>query len=220
MSVVIFYLSMCTLSVRADGGVAENNPFTTKGQSHLPGVTVAPFKVGDQQISVHVGSYEYVYGSMTSEKGNKMKKPADKNYEVPCSQLELQENSQCQGRKWTVSGYRAGGDGNYTVELEKSLEEGDEITLTFADDGNLYFGKLVFEDEKTKNNRLQKERETEEQIQHAQRQIEEERKYVEQKSLEDAMLKKIRENNHKTWYQRLGDSIQDQWWNFNSWWKG
>ncbi|AAT86514.1 hypothetical protein SPYJRS4_0351 [Streptococcus pyogenes JRS4] len=28
------------------------------------------------------------------------------------------------------------------------------------------------------------------------------------------MLKQIREEDHKSWHQRLSESIQDQWWNF------
>lgn len=34
------------------------------------------------------------------------------------------------------------------------------------------------------------------------------------------MLKHIRENDHKTWYQRLGDNIEDTWANVKGWWKG
>lgn len=70
--------------------------------------------------------------------------------------MEKQDNPNCEGRKWTVSGNRADGGGNYTVQLEKPLAEGDKVTLSFADDGNLYFGQLVFEDGKTHNERLQK----------------------------------------------------------------
>ncbi|VHK64829.1 phage protein [Streptococcus pyogenes] len=34
------------------------------------------------------------------------------------------------------------------------------------------------------------------------------------------MIKHIQEEAKKTWYQRLGDSIQDQWWNFKGWLRG
>ncbi|HES0233109.1 TPA: hypothetical protein ACKQ6S_001821 [Streptococcus pyogenes] len=42
----------------------------------------------------------------------------------------------------------------------------------------------------------------------------------EQKQLENAMIKHIQEEANKTWYQRLRDSIQDQWWNFKGWLRG
>ncbi|MGP6388538.1 serum opacification factor [Streptococcus dysgalactiae] len=51
-------------------------------------------------------------------------------------------------------------------------------------------------------------------------QIRKEREYVQQKQLEDQMIKQMRLNDHKTWFQRLKDGIQDQWSNLKSWWKG
>lgn len=68
-------------------------------------------------------------------------------------------------------------------------------------------GKLVFEDEKTQNTRLQAEK--------AQEQEEAKKRDNElRKQLEESMLKQIREEDHKSWHQRLSESIQDQWWNF------
>lgn len=205
--IAAFCLSMCAVSVSAN---ESGDLFTTIGQSHLPGVTVAPFKTGDTTINVNLDPYEYVYGSVTSSNGNKIKKPENKTYEIPCSILEKQDNPKCEGRKWTVSGNRADGGGNYTVQLEKPLAEGDKVTLSFADDGNSFFGRLVYESKKAQNTRLQEEKKVEEQ-----RKAEEE-----QKQLEDAMIKHIQEEANKTWHQRLSDSIQDQWWNFKDWWKG
>ena len=106
-------------------------------------------------------------------------------------------------REWETSGYRAGEDGNYTVKLKKPLAEGDKVTLSFADDGNFYFGQLTFESQKSQNERLQKEREAEE------------KQYA-----EELFKRSIEEETNKTWYQRWGDSIQDQWWNLKSWWQG
>ncbi|VGX87927.1 phage protein [Streptococcus pyogenes] len=74
----------------------------------------------------------------------------------------------------------------------------------------MYFGQLVYETKKAQNTRLQEEKKVEEQ-----RKAEEE-----QKQLEDSMIKHIQEEAKKTWYQRLGDSIQDQWWNFKGWLRG
>ncbi|GFE43026.1 hypothetical protein [Streptococcus canis] len=198
--IAAFCLSMCVVSVKAN---ESGDLFTTIGQSHLPGVTVAPFKTGDTTINVNLDPYGYVYGSVTSSNGNKIKKPENKTYEIPCSILEKQDNPNCEGRKWTVSGNRADGGGNYTVQLEKPLAEGDKVTLSFADDGNFYFGQLTFESQKSQNERLQKEREAEE------------KQYA-----EELFKRSIEEETNKTWYQRWGDSIQDQWWNFKSWWQG
>lgn len=89
-----------------------------------------------------------------------------------------------------------------TVTVDKP-NEGDELTLLYrADDG--FFGGFT----KLKNSlTLKKEKEAEEALQKK----EEEKQ---QKQLEESMLKQIREEDHKSWHQRLSESIQDQWWNF------
>ncbi|VGQ39768.1 hypothetical protein [Streptococcus pyogenes] len=96
------------------------------------------------------------------------------------------------------------GDGGLpiTVTVDKP-NEGDELTLLYrADDG--FFGGFT----KLKNSlTLKKEKEAEEALQKK----EEEKQ---QKQLEESMLKQIREEDHKSWHQRLSESIQDQWWNF------
>ncbi|HEP1535234.1 TPA: hypothetical protein VJE86_000757 [Streptococcus pyogenes] len=199
-------LSICAISVRANEEVAESDLFITKGQSHLPGVSVKPFKVGDNKINVNLEPYGYVETTVTHGDGISEKvKAEDRTITVKCP-----TNYECTDRSYKVSGYRAGGDGNYTVELEKSLEEEDVVTLSFMDDGSMYFGQLVYETKKAQNTRLQEEKKVEEQ-----RKAEEE-----QKQLEDSMIKHIQEEAKKTWYQRLGDSIQDQWWNFKGWLRG
>ncbi|VDC42083.1 hypothetical protein FMV2238Y02_05170 [Streptococcus canis] len=197
MLVVVLLLSMGAVSVKAEG-MAVNTQFTTQG--YLSEVTVSPFNVGDQQISVHVGSFGYVF---TSVNGEKLEVPNIK-HKVTCDKTKTWiYYPDCYEREWETSGYRAGEDGNYTVKLKKPLAEGDKVTLSFADDGNLYLGQLVFEDGKTQNERLQKEREAEE-----------------QQYAEELFKRSIEEETNKTWYQRLGDSIQDQWWNFKGWWRG
>ncbi|HES7638615.1 TPA: hypothetical protein VO784_000063 [Streptococcus pyogenes] len=89
-----------------------------------------------------------------------------------------------------------------TVTVDKP-NEGDELTLLYrADDG--FFGGFT----KLKNSlTLKKEKEAEEALQKK----EEEKQ---QKQLEESMLKQIREEDHKSWHQRLSENIQDQWWNF------
>lgn len=194
--IVTLCLSMCAVSVRAD----EGDLFTTIGQSRLPGVTVAPFKTGDTTINVNLDPYGYVYGSVKHHDGSVDKIKAEaREVKTTCPTTA----NGCTERKWMVSGNRADGGGNYIVQLEKPLAEGDKATLSFADDGNLYLGQLVFEDGKTQNERLQKERETEE-----------------QQYAEELFRRSIEEEANKTWYQRLRDSIQDQWWNFKGWLRG
>ncbi|GFG47720.1 hypothetical protein ScFU97_10590 [Streptococcus canis] len=193
--IAAFCLSMCVVSVRAN---ESGDLFTTQG--YLSEVTVSPFNVGDQQISVHVGSFGYVF---TSVNGENLEVPNIK-HKVTCDKTKTWiYYPDCYEREWETSGYRAGEDGNYTVKLKKPLAEGDKVTLSFADDGNFYFGQLTFESQKSQNERLQKEREAEE------------KQYA-----EELFKRSIEEETNKTWYQRWGDSIQDQWWNLKSWWQG
>ncbi|HGN4732677.1 TPA: hypothetical protein ACKRTZ_001846 [Streptococcus pyogenes] len=103
------------------------------------------------------------------------------------------------------------GDGGLpiTVTVDKP-NEGDELTLLYRADDGFFGGFTKLKDSKT----LKKEKEKKERQLAEEKQIEEERKHVEQNQLEESMLKQIREEDHKTWHQRLSESIQDQWWNF------
>ncbi|VHF36715.1 hypothetical protein [Streptococcus pyogenes] len=103
------------------------------------------------------------------------------------------------------------GDGGLpiTVTVDKP-NEGDELTLLYRSDDGFFGGFTKLKDSKT----LKKEKEKKERQLEEEKQIEEERKHVEQKQLEESMLKQIREEDHKSWHQRLSESIQDQWWNF------
>ncbi len=195
--IAAFCLSMCVVSVKAN---ESGDLFTTIGQSHLPGVTVAPFKTGDTTINVNLDPYGYV---STYVNGSKVKVPNVK-HKVKCpTKDQVNYYPDCYEREWETSGNRADGEDNYKVQLEKTLAEGDKVTLSFADDGNFYFGQLTFESQKSQNERLQKEREAEE------------KQYA-----EELFKRSIEEETNKTWYQRWGDSIQDQWWNLKSWWQG
>ncbi|HER9856765.1 TPA: hypothetical protein VM741_000486 [Streptococcus pyogenes] len=103
------------------------------------------------------------------------------------------------------------GDGGLpiTVTVDKP-NEGDELTLLYRSDDGFFGGFTKLKDSKI----LKKEKEKKERQLEEEKQIEEERKHVEQKQLEESMLKQIREEDHKSWHQRLSESIQDQWWNF------
>ncbi|HEP1434121.1 TPA: hypothetical protein ACNYDZ_001299 [Streptococcus pyogenes] len=103
------------------------------------------------------------------------------------------------------------GDGGLpiTVTVHKP-NEGDELTLLYRADDGFFGGFTKLKDSKT----LEKEKKEKERQLAEEKQIEEERKHVEQNQLEESMLKQIREEDHKSWHQRLSESIQDQWWNF------
>ncbi|EMO8655619.1 TPA: hypothetical protein ACKTEE_001630 [Streptococcus pyogenes] len=189
-----------TSSVRAEDITFKQVP----GQQTIQGVTVKSFKVGDKSINVSLEAFGYI---STYINGNKIKVPNVK-HKLQCPTKE-QANyyPDCYDREWETSGERADQYGNYTVQLQKPLAVEDVVTLSFADDGHFYLGKLVFEDEKTQNTRLQAEK--------AQEQEEAKKRDNElRKQLEENMLKQIREEDHKPWHQRLSESIQDQWWNF------
>ncbi|MGJ0022381.1 hypothetical protein [Streptococcus dysgalactiae] len=47
-----------------------------------------------------------------------------------------------------------------------------------------------------------------------------EREGEEQQYAEELFKGAIKEETNKNWYQRLGDSIQDQWWNLKGWLRG
>ncbi|HER5569660.1 TPA: hypothetical protein VO314_001760, partial [Streptococcus pyogenes] len=103
------------------------------------------------------------------------------------------------------------GDGGLPISVTVDKpNEGDELTLLYRSDDGFFGGFTKLKDSKT----LKKEKEKKERQLEEEKQIEEERKHVEQKQLEESMLKQIREEDHKSWHQRLSESIQDQWWNF------
>ncbi|MGT2767533.1 hypothetical protein ACVRY7_01135 [Streptococcus ictaluri] len=157
-------------------------------------MTVGPFKTGDTTINVNLDPYGYVYGSVKHHDGSVDKIKAEaREVKTTCPTTA----NGCTERKWMVSGNRADGGGNYTVQLEKPLEEGDKVTLSFADDGNFHFGQLVFEAEKPQSETLPKDKPSEEQPN-------------EDTEAEDMYLKYMEYDESKTWYQRFGDSIQDQ----------
>ncbi|MGT2933332.1 hypothetical protein [Streptococcus catagoni] len=191
------FLSFST--VKAD---SVSVPFQAKGQESLEVVSVSPFSIGSSSINVNLGSHEYVYASMSSSTSNKIKKPEDKTV---CTKSSFSLDGKCEGRSWVVSGYRADGSGSYTVQLEKPLSEGDVVTLSFADYGNMYFGQLVYIDGNTARAEEQKHQE-------------ELNRQFDEKYAEDLFKHSIEGDANKTWYQQLKESVQDSWWNFKSWW--
>ncbi|KIS12095.1 phage protein [Streptococcus equi subsp. zooepidemicus Sz105] len=96
------------------------------------------------------------------------------------------------------------------------LKKGEKLTFVFTGDDGIYAGTLVYKDSQT----IAEEKQKIEEQQRKQNEQKQEQQRRQQKLLEDNMLKHIRENDHKTWYQRLGDNIEDTWANFKGWWRG
>ncbi|MDQ8820987.1 hypothetical protein RFF58_08190 [Streptococcus ruminantium] len=196
---ILITVGVCVIGSLSFTGIkADTVPFKTKGQQSVPGVTVVPFNVGSSSIRVHLEPYGYV---TTYLNGKRIDVPLIK-HEVKCPRHgAFNYDPNCYNREWYTRGDRADGSGNYTVQLEKSLTEEDIVTLSFADDGNFYFGKLVYESEKKQTEHLQKEQETKE------------KEYA-----ESLFKRSIEEENNKTWRDTVRDSFQDTWWNLKSWW--
>lgn len=194
----ICMVSLSVISVNAENKTIMFKPY---GQQSVSGVTVAPFSVGSNSISVNLEPYGYVYGSIKHGDGKIDEiKTELKEVKIPC----VTAHNGCTERKWNVSGNRANGGGDYKIQLKSPLKEGDMVTLTFHDDGNMYFGQLVFEDKNTQYERLRKENEAEQ-------------KLKEEKYAKDLFTQSIEKEYSKTWKDRINDTFQDAWYNFKGW---
>ena len=136
---------------------ADSVPYKLKGQQNAQEVTVQPFKVGDQSINISLDPYEYVYATIKGKDGKTEKVKVEHKFMCTDPNYNPMYPNTCNGRSWMMDGHRAGEDGQYTLQLPRALEEGDELILSFATDGNLIYGRATYEDEKTQQNRLTKE---------------------------------------------------------------
>ncbi|MGX7349562.1 hypothetical protein [Dolosicoccus paucivorans] len=136
---------------------ADSVPYKLKGQQNAQEVTVQPFKVGDQSINISLDPYEYVYATIKGKDGKTEKVKVEHKFMCTDPNYNPMYPNTCNGRSWMMDGHRAGEDGQYTLQLPRALEEGDELILSFATDGNLIYGRATYEDEKTQQNRLMKE---------------------------------------------------------------
>ncbi|HEL0655411.1 TPA: hypothetical protein TUW49_000680 [Streptococcus equi subsp. zooepidemicus] len=96
------------------------------------------------------------------------------------------------------------------------LKKGERLIFMFFNEYNDFIGSIIYKDSQT----IAEENQKIEEEQRKQNEQKQEQQRRQQKLLEDNMLKHIRENDHKTWYQRLGDNIEDTWANVKGWWKG
>ncbi|HEL1086631.1 TPA: hypothetical protein TVE90_000875 [Streptococcus equi subsp. zooepidemicus] len=229
--ILTLYLSTYAMNVSADKGIE----FLQIPQQQIPEVTVEQFKVGDSIIKIHTPQFWYV----DVYRGDKK---VETEYECRMENVGYSDNpidNPIPQYPRYYSGSRSDQWGNYEIQLKiplqttqtlvtdeskcpKKIEQpplplkkGEKLTFVFADEDNWEVGRLVYKDSltlKEEQDQLRQEK--------LRQHIEKEQKHVEQKLLEDNMLKHIRENDHKTWYQRLGDSIEDTWANVKGWWKG
>lgn len=125
--------------------------------------------------------------------------------------LKLQENIEPENPNYSASSCPS-------LKNRKNvpLKKGEKLTFVFTGDDGIYAGTLVYKDSQT----IAEENQKIEEEQRKQNEQKQEQQRRQQKLLEDNMLKHIRENDHKTWYQRLGDNIEDTWANVKGWWKG
>ncbi|MGG6818277.1 UNVERIFIED_CONTAM: hypothetical protein KB569_05220 [Streptococcus canis] len=112
----------------------------------------------------------------------------------------------------------AGGNGHITFPLDSEAQSGDKYRLTLTIDGfylargEWTVGESIPKDEEEKD---------EAEIQKFIDELEQKERDAEEKQYAEELFKhSIEGEANKTWYQRLGDSIQDQWWNFKGWLRG
>ncbi|HGF0449050.1 TPA: hypothetical protein ACSUUK_001765, partial [Streptococcus pyogenes] len=227
-----------------EGAESENIFKPIKKQQYangVPGVTIENFRVGSTKIKVNTPQFWYVD---VYRDGQRVQTDLTCRMEgVGYSDSPIDNPVPKYPRYY--SGNRSDQWGNYEVQLKENkvndnvnkdkqdidnntcptkaerpdlpLKKGETVTFVFFDDGNWEVGQITYKDTFT----VEEEQKAEEQKAEEQKQIEKERKAEEeQKQLENAMIKHIQEEANKTWYQRLRDSIQDQWWNFKGWLRG
>lgn len=95
---------------------------------------------------------------------------------------------------WLIYNDNQGGAGlPITVTVASPTNNEDRLTVSFQGDDGVFAGSVTFGNSQA---------------------IAEAKKKAEDEKMEEIYLGYVKYDNSKTWYQRLGDSIQDQWWNF------
>lgn len=80
-----------------------------------------------------------------------------------------------------------------TVTVAPPSGNDDKLSIIFKGDDGFFAGSVTFGDSQA---------------------IAEAKQKAEDEKMEDMYLEYVNYDNSKTWYQRLGDGIRDQWWNF------
>lgn len=112
----------------------------------------------------------------------------------------------------------SGGDGLITFPLKKNAQLGDKYKLIltvggfYLAGGEWTVGESIPRDEEEKD---------EAEIQKFIDELERKEKEADaQKNALELFEQQQQEEANKTWYQRIGDGMQDQWWNFKGWLRG
>lgn len=88
----------------------------------------------------------------------------------------------------------------YELKLPNSLTTGNEFTVSFQGDDGFFVGSVTYKDSQTLQEEYQKE--------------------LDNQYAEELFRRSVEEEANKTWYQRLGDNIEDTWANVKGWWRG
>ncbi|HHK1020686.1 TPA: hypothetical protein ACQOA0_000949 [Streptococcus pyogenes] len=101
---------------------------------------------------------------------------------------------------------------------ESNAKKGDTYSVTTSIDGwTIGYGEWTVGESIPKDEEEKDEAEIQKFIDELEQK---EKKAEEQKYAEELFKQQQREEAEKTWYQRVGDSFQDQWWNFKGWLRG
>ncbi|VHF56037.1 hypothetical protein [Streptococcus pyogenes] len=206
-------LSMCAVSVRADEETTQNKfildgPQQTVKDDNGNPITIEGLYVGSTEVKVNIpiGWWIYLY---------RQDDPSNKNRGILVSPPERTKSLRGTSSPYRTDLFRHYYSGvPYTLNLENiPLKKGERLTFSFKGDDGFYAGSCFYRDTLS----LEEDKQYDEEI----KKIEEE---LEKRDQEDDALKSFKqqqqEEANKTWYQRVGDSFQDQWWNFKGWWRG
>ncbi|HER5543310.1 TPA: hypothetical protein VK246_001523 [Streptococcus pyogenes] len=206
-------LSMCAVSVRADEETTQNKfildgPQQTVKDDNGNPITIEGLYVGSTEVKVNIpiGWWIYLY---------RQDDPSNKNRGILVSPPERTKPLRGTSSPYRTDLFRHYYSGvPYTLNLENiPLKKGERLTFSFKGDDGFYAGSCFYRDTLS----LEEDKQYDEEI----KKIEEE---LEKRDQEDDALKSFKqqqqEEANKTWYQRVGDSFQDQWWNFKDWWRG
>ncbi len=211
--IAAFCLSMCVVSVKADEGTTQNKfildgPQQTVKDDNGNPITIEGLYVGSTEVKVNIpiGWWIYLY---------RQDDPSNKNHGTlvsPPERTKLLGETPNPYRTDIFRHYYSGVP--YTLNLKNApLKKGERLTFSFTGDDGFYAGSAFYRDSLT----LEEDKQYDEEIKKIEDDLE---KQDQENDALELFKQQQQEETNKTWYQRWGDSIQDQWWNLKSWWQG
>lgn len=177
---------------------------------------VKPITEGDDKITVKT-----IPNAILRVQYQKKDEPIEK---------EIQQKREWNSKenKWQANSYAlANGIGLATFYLDNNCKprNGDTYKLTLTIDGfYLASGKWIVGEseprdvtEEKERKKLEEDKQYEKEIQTIEEELE---KQEQEREALEMFQKQQQEEANKTWYQRLGDNIEDTWANVKGWWKG